>query len=54
LKWQPEHARALKTGPSPSRPSVDAGAITQFELKNELPTKNWFIREGSMPGAVRA
>src|SRR6185295_8112144 len=40
LKWQPEQDRALKSGPRPSRPATDAGATTQFRLKNELPTKN--------------
>src|SRR5882672_1232545 len=40
LKWQPEHDRALNNGPRPSRPATEAGATTQFWLKNELPTKN--------------
>src|SRR5215510_10371118 len=40
LKWQPLHDRALKSGPRPSRPATDAGAMTQLRLKNELPTKN--------------
>jgi hypothetical protein len=39
LKWQPEQERALKSGPRPSRDATDAGAATQFSLKNELPTK---------------
>src|SRR5438445_13401870 len=39
LKWQAEHERALKSGPNPSRPAVEAGAVTQFWLKKELPTK---------------
>ena len=30
----------MKCGPNPSRPVVEAGASTQFFLKNELPMKN--------------
>ena len=37
-KWHDEHDCALKSGPSPSRPSVDAGAVTQLSLKKLLPT----------------
>ena len=37
-KWHDEHDWALKSGPSPSRPSVEAGAVTQFSLKKLLPT----------------
>jgi hypothetical protein len=39
-KWHDEHDWALKTGPSPSRPSVDAGAVTQLSLKKLFPTAN--------------
>ena len=38
-KWHDEHDWALKIGPSPSRPSVDAGAVTQLSLKKLLPTE---------------
>ena len=37
-KWHDEHDWALKSGPSPSRPSVDDGAVTQLSLKKLLPT----------------
>src|SRR5258707_619574 len=38
-RWQEEQERALKRGPRPSRPEVEAGATTQFSLKKEWPTK---------------
>ena len=40
LKWHDEHDWALKVGPRPSRPVVDAGAVTQLSLKKLLPTAN--------------
>src|SRR5687768_9553546 len=48
LKWQVEHERALKVGPRPSRLVVELGAITQFLLKNELPTTNRWRRSKLM------
>ena len=51
LKWQPAQERALNSGPSPSRAVVEAGAVTQFWLKKELPTKKsnpcWRGRPGT-------
>ena len=40
LKWHDEHDWALNVGPRPSRPVVDAGAVTQLSLKKLLPTAN--------------
>ena len=37
-KWQDEQDWALNVGPRPSRPDVDAGAVTQLSLKKLLPT----------------
>ena len=38
--WHDEQAWALNIGPSPSRASVDAGAVTQFWLNRLSPTSN--------------
>ena len=50
-KWHDEHDWALKSGPSPSRPSVEAGAVTQLSLKKLLPTAKsrrcWLSRPGT-------
>ena len=50
-KWHEEHDWALKSGPSPSRPSVEAGAVTQLSLKKLLPTAKsrrcWLSRPGT-------
>src|SRR6187402_2283557 len=40
FEWQAEQERWLKRGPSPSRPSVVAGAVTQLRLKIEWPNVN--------------
>ena len=53
LKWQPAQERALKSGPSPSRAVVEAGAVTQFWLKKELPTKKSSPCSRVRPGAGR-
>ena len=44
--WQEEHDWALKVGPSPSRASVEAGAVTQFWVKKLSPTAN--VRRSSL------
>ena len=49
-KWHDEQDWALKSGPSPSRPSVDAGAVTQLSLKKLLPTANVRRCSPSRPG----
>ena len=36
--WQEEQDCALKVGPSPSRASVEDGAVTQFWVKKLSPT----------------
>ena len=50
-KWHDEHDWALNSGPSPSRPSVEAGAVTQLSLKKLLPTAKsrrcWLSRPGT-------
>jgi hypothetical protein len=33
LKWQAEQEVALKVGPRPSLPEIEAGAVTQLRLK---------------------
>jgi hypothetical protein len=38
--WQDEQDWVLKVGPRPSRPAVDAGAVTQLSLKKLFPTTN--------------
>ena len=48
--WHDEHAWALNIGPSPSRASVDAGAVTQFLVKKLSPISN---RRRSSVGQVR-
>lgn len=51
LTWQEAQDCELKTGPSPSRAEVEAGAVTQGFRKNEFPMKNVFRRVSDRFGA---